>query len=80
MGDKRNTRMKTKSKALLLAILFGLPNVIKIGNAIAESAYRSGPGIQITTSSSLPDTLPGRRTLWIDSSNRWRMWNGTSSL
>lgn len=72
--------MKTKSKALLLAIIFGLPNILKVGNAIAESAYRAGPGIQIMTSPSLPDTLPGRRTLWIDSSNRWRLWDGTNNL
>lgn len=42
-------------------------------------AYRAGPGIQMTTGASLPTTIAGRRTLWVDSSNRLRFWNGTDS-
>lgn len=40
-------------------------------------AFRGGPGVQMTTGASRPTTIAGRRTIWVDSSNRLRFYNGT---
>jgi hypothetical protein len=62
----------------LLALLATLLGVVP---AFAQTAaYRIGPGGQMTTSAARPTTLAGRRTIWPDTSNRLRYWDGTADL